>query len=233
MSVDIVAVTSVSDSTASTPFSEWLREGDPALWHRMIEHRFCRDMAEDQLPDEAFIRYLRYEHAFVRGAIGIFAFGLAKAPTPADQDHLLGVLNALATEQQAYFVRAFADLRLDAAVLPSDALPLSACRLQNRLHGFAAEGSFAEILSTMLAAEWMYLTWCEAAHAREPLRPAPAAWIRLHIEPGFRQQVAWLRQRLDEIGPTLGTAERASCRARFGQVLALEIDFHHAPYETG
>lgn len=217
----------------STPFSEWLKHGDPALWQRMIGHRFCRDMAEDRLPDDAFIRYLRYEHAFVRAAIGIFAFALAKAPMPADQDHLLGVLNALATDQQAYFTRVFAELGLDAAVLPLDALPPAARGLRDGLLGFAAKASFAEILAAMLAAEWMYLTWCETAHARKPRRPAPAAWIRLHVEPGFRQQVAWLCQRLDEIGPVLDAAERERCRTQFGKVLALEIAFHNAPYVTG
>lgn len=226
-------MTSSTGNATGTQFSEWLRDGDPALWQRMIGHRFCRDIAEDRLPDAAFTRYLRYEHAFVRAAIGMFAFALAKAPMPADQDHLLGILNALSTEQQAYFTRTFADLGLDAAVLAPDALPLAVRALRDGLLGFAAKGSFAEILAAMLAAEWMYLTWCDAAHARKPRRPAPAAWIGLHIESGFRQQVAWLRHRLDEIGPIIDSAERERCRTQFAKVLALEIAFHSAPYETG
>src|SRR5262245_13494079 len=142
MTTSIHSMASSSGNATSTRFTEWLRNGDLPLWQRMIDHRFCRDMAEDRLPDEAFVRYLRYEHAFVRAAIGAFAFALAKAPMPADQNHLLGVLNALAADQQAYFTRAFVDLGLDTAVLAPDALPLAARGLRDRLLDFAAKGSF-------------------------------------------------------------------------------------------
>jgi thiaminase/transcriptional activator TenA len=94
----------------------------------------------------------------------------------------------------------------------------------------AERGSFAEILAAMLAAEWMYLTWCEAAQIQGPRVATAADWIRLHVEPGFRGQVAWLRRRLDQLGPDLPAAEQRRCADSFGRVLALEIAFHHAPY---
>jgi thiaminase/transcriptional activator TenA len=211
-------------------FCEWLRAKNKAAWDVMVTHRFCRDLASDRLPEAAFVRYLRYEHAFVRAAIGIFAYALAKAPTAADQDHLIGVLAGLAGEQEDYFRRAFAGLGLDPAPLAPDALPEAVRGLREGALTVAAGGSFAEILAAMLAAEWMYLTWCEQAHARGPRREAPADWIRLHVEPAFRSQVDWLKRRLDELGPILFTGEQARCADHFGCVLALEIAFHDAPY---
>jgi thiaminase (transcriptional activator TenA) len=215
---------------ADAAFSEWLRAKNRAMWDAMVTHRFCRDLASDRLSEAAFVRYLRYEHAFVRAAIGIFAYALAKAPTGADQDRLIGVLAGLAGEQEDYFRRAFARLGLDPAPLAPDALPEAARGLRERVLAIAAEGSFAEILAAMLAAEWMYLTWCEQANDRGPRREAPAHWIRLHVEPTFRDQVGWLRRRLDELGPTLAVGERERCAGNFGRVLALEIAFHDAPY---
>ena len=212
-------------------FSGWLKAGNLELWERMVGHRFCRDLAEDCLSETAFVRYLRYEHSFVRAAIATFAYALAKAPTPADQDHLLGILNALAGEQQSYFQRTFAGLGLDAAVLPDDVLPPAARGLRDGVLAIAASGGFSEILAAMLAAEWMYLTWCEEAHGRQPQRRAPANWIRLHVEPGFRSQVAWLRRRLDVLGPALDPPIQQQCWAHFGRVLELEVAFHDAPYE--
>jgi thiaminase/transcriptional activator TenA len=222
---------SKSANNLGQPFSQWLKQGNVGLWRRMVGHRFCHDMAEDRLPEETFARYLRYEHAFVRTAIAIFAHALAKAPTPADQDHLLGVLNALAGEQQSYFQRTFAALALADAVLPDDALPPAARGLREGVLEIAASGGFAEILAAMLAAEWMYLTWCEEAHRRQPQQRAPADWIRLHVEPGFRDQVRWLIDRLDTLGPALDASTRLRCRKHFGRVLQLEIAFHNAPYE--
>ena len=211
-------------------FSDWLRAENQATWDAMVGHRFCLDMATDRLPEPAFVRYLRYEHGFVRAAIGIFAYALAKAPTAADQDHLIRVLGALAGEQEDYFRRTFTRLGLNPEPAAPDALPEAALGLRAGVLAIAAAGSFAEILAAMLAAEWMYLTWCEEAHARGTRREAPADWIRLHIEPAFRGQVMWLMQRLDQLGPDLPVEEQKRCARNFGRVLALEIAFHDAPY---
>jgi thiaminase/transcriptional activator TenA len=221
---------SFQDRTRHAGFCDWLRAENQAAWQAMIDHRFCRDIAADGLPDAAFLRYLRYEHAFVRGAVSIFAYALAKAPSAADQDHLIGVLDGLAREQEGYFRQTFARLGVDPSPLPSEALPEAAVGLRDGVRAIAERGSFAEILAAMLAAEWMYLTWCEAAHAQGPRMAAAADWIRLHVEPGFRGQVAWLIRRLDQLGPDLPAAEQRRCADSFVRVLALEIAFHHAPY---
>jgi thiaminase/transcriptional activator TenA len=214
-------------------FCEWLRVKNQSVWRAMIEHRFCRDFAADRLPEAAFLRYLRFEHTFVRAAISIFAYALAKAPTAADQDHLIGVLGALAGEQEDYFRHTFARLGVDPEPLSLAALPEAARALHDGVLAIAERCSFAEILSAMLAAEWMYLTWCEQAHARAPRREACADWIRLHVEPGFRGQVAWLQQRLEQLGPSLSPTFQARCVEHFGRVLTLEIAFHEAPYAEG
>jgi len=216
--------------SADLGFSDWLRAENQATWDAMVSHRFCLDMATDRLPEPAFVRYVLYEHGFVRTAIGIFAYALAKAPTAADQDHLIGVLVALSGEQEDYFRRTFALLGLDPEPLAPDALPEAARGLREGVLAIAAEGSFAGILAAMLAAEWMYLTWCEEAHARGPRRGAPADWIRLHVKPAFRDQVGWLKRRLDQLGPSLAIGEQERCAGIFGRVLALEIAFHDAPY---
>jgi thiaminase/transcriptional activator TenA len=212
--------------------SDWLKASNLDLWERMVGHRFCRDMAQDRLPDTAFVRYLRYEHAFVRAAISTFAFALAKAPTPADQDHLLGVLSGLAGEQQSYFQRTFTSLGLDTEVLPEVALPPAARRLRDGVLAIAAAGSFVEILAAMLAAEWMYLTWCEEAYGRRPQRRAPADWIRLHVEPpasaGRSHGCADALKTWVQLSPHRCAS---GCQANFGRVLELEIAFHDAPYD--
>jgi thiaminase/transcriptional activator TenA len=216
--------------TPAAGFCNWLRALNRPAWDAMVGHRFCRDMATDRLPEAAFVRYLRYEHAFVRAAIGTFAYALAKAPTPADQDHLIGVLEALAREQEGYFRRNFTQLGLDPEPLDPQALPQAARALRDGVLALAAADGFAEILAAVLAAEWLYLSWCEEADARRPRRAAPAEWIRLHVEPGFRAQVDWLKRRLDQLGPGLPGERQARCADNFGRVLALEIAFHDAPY---
>ena len=85
----------------------------------------------------------------------------------------------------------------------------------------------------MLAAEWMYHDWCSAAHAAGPRQAGPAEWIALHVAPGFARQVAWLKARLEALGPPLDPGRQQRCANHFARMLRLEIAFHDAPYEDG
>ncbi len=206
-------------------FAEWLRARNRQGWDAMIGHRFTRELAADRTPTEVFGRYLRFEHAFVRRAVTIFGQALVKAPSFDDQVHLIGVLHALAAGQDGFFERAFQTL--DVASVP---LPPAACALGEGALAIAETGSFEEIVSMMLAAEWMYLTWCRAAHGQATDAVA-AEWIALHVDPAFEAQVTWLRQTIDRRGSALSVEEQEACASIFGRMLALEIGFHDAPYD--
>jgi thiaminase/transcriptional activator TenA len=214
-------------------FCDWLRQGSGLLWDAMVGHRFTRDMAGDRLPPEAFARYLRYEHSFVRTAVAIFAHALIAAPTAEDRRHVVGILDGLVGEQEAYFARQLPALGLPGEPLPASELPDAVLALSEGALAIAAHGGFEEILSAMLAAEWMYLAWCSAAHATRPRRPGPADWIALHVAPGFADGVAWTRARVDALGPRLDPDRQARCAANFARMLRLEIAFHDAPYAEG
>ena len=57
--------------------------------------------------------------------------------------------------------------------------------------------------------------------------PTNALAERLGLTPG---SVSGMLRRLDELGPALSHKRRQRCALIFGQVLALEIAFHNAPY---
>ena len=213
-------------------FCDWLRHRSRPLWEAMVGHRFTRDMGTDRLPRAAFVRYLRYEHAFVRTAVRIFGHALLAAPTTEDRVHIVGILSGLVIEQEAYFARQFAALELDAEPLPAACLLDAALGLSEGALAIAAHGSFEEILSAMLAAEWMYHSWCSAAHAAGPRQPGPADWIALHVASGFTDGVAWTKARVNELGPLLDPHRQARCADGFARMLRLEIAFHGAPYDS-
>jgi thiaminase/transcriptional activator TenA len=213
-------------------FCEWLRYSSGPLWEAMVDHRFTRDMAADRLPPEAFVRYLRYEHAFVRSAVEIFARALILAPTVDDRAHMVAILAGLSGEQEDYFQSRFKAMGLSPEPLPDRELPDLALALSEGALAIAARGTFEEILSTMLAAEWMYHHWCTAAHAARPRQDGPAEWIALHVAPGFADQVAWAKGRVDALGPRLDPARQVRCADSFARMLRLEIAFHHTPYES-
>lgn len=200
-----------------------------AAFDAMIRHRFVRDIEADRLPSAVFDRYLVTEGAFVESAIRIFAFAVAKAPTVADQRHLIGVLDALANGQVSYFSETFAARGIDPAAC--DLAHPAVTAFRDGMLAIARDGGYLDIVTAMFAAEWMYWTWCRSAAAARISDPQLRAWVDLHAADDFAAQATWLRDRVDAAGPDLEEPEKARLSSLFGHVLALEIAFHDAAYD--
>lgn len=204
-----------------------LRENG-AVFDAMVNHRFVEDIKADRLPKAVFERYLVFEGAFVDTAISIFAFATAKSVEMEHKRWLIGVLDALANRQIAYFEKTFAARGIDPATYDTDRPEVAEFR--DGMLAIARDGGFLDTVAAMFAAEWMYWTWCTAASACTISDPLLKEWIDLHAEPEFQAQAIWLRDVLDEAGKTLDATERSRLSAIFGRAQQLEIDFHHAPY---
>ena len=212
-------------------FSEWLRDEAEPCWTRMVGHRMTRDMATDSLPSDVLRRYLVYEHDFVETAVTILGYALVKAPGIPEQTRLVAALQGLVTDQLAWFRRVFGALGVsdDQRIVTGPPPAVSAFR--DGMLSLAARGSYEEIIAAMAAAEWMYLTWSRAAHARRPRDPVCGEWIALHVARPFVDQVAWLRDEIDRLGPQLAPVHQRRLATAFRRTLVLEIGFHDAPYE--
>ncbi len=211
-------------------FALTLRAENAEPWEAMQAHRFVRDIIGGHLDPQVFRRYLIFEHGFVETAILIFGHAMLKAPGFAQRRRLIAVLHALAEEQLGYFAQVFAALGL----APSQAgrpFPDAVRRFDGGMLKIAESGAYAEILAIMLAAEWMYASWClraaEAEGGEEELR----RWVSLHAEPPFLDGVAWLMREIDREAAALDEAGRRRLSDLFGDALRLEIAFHAAAYE--
>ncbi|WP_374565398.1 TenA family protein [Nitratireductor sp. ZSWI3] len=205
-----------------------LRE-NAAVLEAMVDHRFVNDIEQDRLPLEVFERYLVYEGAFVDTAISIFAYAAAKAGTIGQKRWLIGVLDALANRQIAYFERTFAARAIDPSSHALDRPPVEAFRAG--MLEIARRGGFLDIVAAMFAAEWMYWTWSKRAAATRISDPVLREWVDMHADDAFAAQARWLKDELDAAGAGLDAAERARLSGVFGQVQRLEIAFHDAPYD--
>lgn len=192
---------------------------------RMLTHRFVEDICADRLPRDVFHRYLAYEGAFVETAIAIFAYATARAPDMASRRWLIGVQDALANSQVPYFEACFERLGI-AAGTP---LPPGAAAFDDAMLALAERGTYAEIVTAMFAAEWMYWSWCTRAAASLISDPDLKAWVDMHADDSFAAQAHWLKHAIDRHG---APGDRAALSAIFHDVTAWEIAFHDAPYET-
>ena len=88
---------------------------------------------------------------------------------------------------------------------------------------------YEEILACVLAAEWMYLTWCSTANRSPSSRDYVRDWVTLHAGGAFADHVAWVRAEIDDRGPRLAKARQARLMALFERALEAEIVFLDAP----
>lgn len=209
--------------------SQRLLAANRDVWEAMQAHRFVCDIEQDRLPDDVFARYLVFEHRFVETAILIFGHAMMKAPGIAQRRWLIGVLHALSTAQLTSFEAAFAALGVRAAP-PGAALPPAVVAFDRGMLRMAEDGDFDAVLTIMLAAEWMYATWCGRAADRPISSPELRRWVMLHAAPDFLAQAAWLRAQIDATIPDAAAFARMS--ALFRRALELEIGFHDAAYDT-
>lgn len=211
------------------PLSTVIRDANQTVWDAMQAHGFVTAIERDQLPPDVFKAYLIYECDFVETAMLIFGHMLVKAPGLAERRWLAGVLQALAVEQIGYFERTFEALGITAADR-ARALPQSVLDFRNGMLAMARDGDYLDGVVIMMAAEWMYATWCSRAARASISDPLLKNWVDLHAEPEFLAQADWLRGQLDG-AEAVTPADKDRLTARFGRALQLEIDFHQAPFE--
>jgi len=212
-------------------FSEQMRAQAKGAWDAAIGHRFFREVANDTIDDRVFARYLKIEYGFVDCAASALGYAVAKAPSFRERRRLAIGLYGLVTDQEQFFVTAFDRMGISKEA-EVDLLPATHCApLHDLFLSVAASEGYEEILSCVLAAEWMYLTWCSMADGTPSARPVVREWVALHAGGAFADQVAWVRSEIDARAPRLGATRRSRLVALFEQVLVAEISFHGAAYQ--
>ena len=204
-----------------------LRDNE-AVFEAMVNHRFTTDIENGRLPAEVFDRYLVYEGAFVDTAISIFALATARAATIGQKRWLIGVLDALANRQIAYFEHTLAARGIEPGRFDLAEPRVEAFRAGMR--DIAEKGSFLDIAVAMFAAEWMYWTWSRRVAAAPIADPLVREWVAMHADDAFAAQAQWLRDEIDAADAVLDETERARLSRVFGRAQELEIAFHDAAY---
>ena len=211
-------------------FTEGMRAAAGDSWAGALDHRFFREVAADTVTDAVFQRYLRVEYGFVDCAARVLGYAVAKAPSFTERRRLALGLHGLVTDQQDYFMAAFERAELPPSernAVPPDALSRP---LHDLFLGTARTESYEEIQACVLGAEWMYLTWCSAAHRTPSCRGVIGDWVELHAGGAFAEHVGWVRSELDSRGPALSAERQSRLRRLFEATLTAEMSFHDAAY---
>ena len=201
-----------------------MKERASAEWSSAANHRLFREIIEDTVDDRDFERYLRIEFAFIDTAAVALGAAVRLAPDMTDRVVLASGLHDLLTSQVSFFEEALGNDR-------TTINPPSATLLHALFREVADGQSYAQLLAAMLAAEWLYLTWCALTIGHASSRATIRAWTELHTSQAFTQHASWLRHRLDALSSSLPPTEGERVAEVFRRALAAEIRFHDAVYE--
>jgi thiaminase len=83
------------------------------------------------------------------------------------------------------------------SVLPAAQVRLRTGALHEVFLDAAKNEGYEEILACILAAEWLYRTWCSTADRTPSSRVYVRDWVALHAGGAFADHVAWVRTEID------------------------------------
>lgn len=211
-------------------FSDRLLREHQALWQAMQRHPFVEAIVENRLAEEDFHRYLVYEGDFVATAVKIVALGVSHAPSLSRQRWLIGGLNALVDTQLGWFDAVLA--RRGVQKEKYQPIPPGIARFHHGMLLAAQRGGYADIITLMFGAEWMYYHWCARAAACPQADSDLSVWLEMHVDDAFYGQACWLKEELDCCAQGMDDAQKQRLSALYADVLRWEIDFHSAMLAT-
>ncbi len=206
-------------------FADSARLASGEAWETACGHPFTVALGDATLPREAMAAYLVQDYAFIGTLVSMVGFAVGKAADMTGMARLSAFLAAVTSEENTYFQRSFEALAVPETEREAPELHPVTRQFVAVMDEVGRQGSYGEILATLLPAEWIYLTWAEAQAAKAPEPFYFGEWVALHANPDFRAFVMWLKAETDRIAGAADAQERQAMAARFAAMVRLEVEF--------
>jgi len=207
-----------------------LRAGVESIWEAVVTHTLVTEMADGFLDLERFYAYFNQDYPFLRDWAIPLSLATAKAPDFDAAPELVGFLDLGLGGEEGLFQEAFRERGISRkAVTWLQYLPTTQ-NYSGYLRTLAYDGTFTEVVATLMAVEWPYLDWDQRAEEAGP-KPSDRyyqTWIDAHTSPGMSRFVSWLRSLVDESAPTAVQQDRL--QEIFRDVLRYEYQFFEMAY---
>jgi len=210
--------------------SDELWAGVESIWETVVTHGSVTEMADGFLDRERFHVYFDQDYPFLRDWAIPLSLATAKAPDFDAAREIVGFLHLGLGGEEGLFQEAFRERGISRkAVAGLQYLPTTQ-NYSGYLRTLAYEGTFTEVVATLLAVEWPYLDWAQRAEetGRKPGGRYYQTWIDIHTSPGMSRFVSWLRSLVDESAPTAVQQDRL--QEIFRDVLRYEYQFFEMAY---
>jgi thiaminase/transcriptional activator TenA len=210
--------------------SSSLREGVGPLWERVVAHPFVIELGEGTLPPDIFNAYFDQDYLFLKDWAILLSLATAKAPDFEAARQLVGFLHLGLGGEEGLFQRAFRERGLSRQEVANLEYRPTTLHYSGYLRKLAYEGSFVEVVATLLAVEWPYLEWAQRLEkaGKRPNNHYYQTWIDLHTSQGMQDFVGWMRQTVDTA--SIAPEQQSYLHQIFRDVLRYEFLFFEMAY---
>jgi len=211
--------------------SDDFRAGVGPIWEKVVTHPFVSEMADGSLDRAKFQIYFDQDYLFLRDWAILLSLAIAKAPDFDAARQLVSFLHLGLGGEEGLFQEAFRERGLSREDVKNLTYLPTTQNYSGYLRTQAYEGTFVEVVATLLAVEWPYLDWAvQAEHAgQKPGDHYYQTWIDIHTSPGMSGFVSWLRSVVDGSNPT--PDQRQKLQDIFTNVLRYEYQFFDMAYD--
>lgn len=216
-------------NTAAT-FTEWLREQNQQDWDAAVNHRFIDELFAGTVANDVMLHYLVQDYQFIDRFIALLGAAIASADRFESRVRLTRFTAMLTSDENTYFLRSFDQLGLAAKHRTAPTLTAPTMAFQDLMKEAAESRDYAQCLSVLVVAEWIYLSWADRPSAKLPPQFIHAEWITLHNNASFAETIGWLRSELDRAGAAHDAAGQARCVDLFSRAVSLERAFFDHVY---
>jgi thiaminase (transcriptional activator TenA) len=210
--------------------SDDLKQDVGPLWQRVVTHPFVLELGEGSLPRQTFDVYFDQDYLFLKDWAVLLSLATAKAPDFDCARQTVGFLHLGLGGEEGLFQRAFQERGLSRQDIASLEYLPTTLHYSGYLRRLAYEGSFIEVIATLLAVEWPYLDWAQRLEGagKRPDNYYYQTWIDIHTSKGMRGFVDWLQRTVDAAPPSAD--QRRSLQTIFRNVLRYEFLFFEMAY---
>lgn len=206
-----------------------LRTAAEADWAAAVDHRFIRELFAGTV-DEAVLRtYVEQDYTFFTDFVALLGGCVATAPKPESKIRYAAQLGMLAADEDTYFTRALEAVGGENLQRRQNAWKQPTRDFNRLMHDAAQSQNYAQMLTVLLVAEWLYLDWGERTDLGEPDSWLHLDWIELHRGDDFRSWSQFLLDELEEVWPA-DKPEQGRLTNLFCECVAVERAFFDAAY---
>jgi thiaminase/transcriptional activator TenA len=207
-----------------------LWNGITGIYTAILEHPFVTGLTDGTLPRDSFAFYVVQDALYLRDYAKTLAVVAGKAPDTAGIELFARHAAEIITEERALHDSLMGDLGIDPAAADTAEPAPTTLAYCSYLLATAQAGSYAEGVGVVLPCYWIYYEVGRELVRRGSANPQYQKWIDTYADDSYGEVVRSVLDVADDLGPGLGTAERARVGRHFTVTSQYEWMFWDAGY---